>query len=206
MSKRLALALSLAALALGAACILLGRAVLGERDAVSAANAALAAPLPAGPVPRDGGVAGRLLGTGGDRQRLAAAADYQTARAETALAPAVRERSLAEAELAPLAASGSPERRSWAATLLAVLEFDAAHLDRRGAQRHVQASVAALHDAVAADPANEDAKRDLELLLTLQQQGKGKDKPKQSKQHKPQRHRNAHLKPRADASPPGTGW
>lgn len=204
MKARLTAALAVAALAAGAAAILLGLAVLGERDSLTRAQVSLAVPVPEGSIARSGGVAGSVLGTGGDRTALAASADYQQARAETALAPAVRDRSRAEAELSPLAATGSPAQRSWASTLLGVLEFDAARLDRGAARRHLQASTAALESAVAADPANDDAKRDLELVLTLQQ-GKSKTKHRQHQQSRPP-HGRPRGKPQASAAPVGSGW
>ncbi|HEY6055107.1 MAG TPA: hypothetical protein VIU86_14320, partial [Gaiellaceae bacterium] len=125
---------------------------------------------------------------------------------ETALAPAVRGRAQAASELAPLALDGPAARRSWAATLLAVLELDQSRLDMHGAQGHVKDAIAALGAAVAADPANENAKRDLELLLTLQQQGKGKQKSKNQKQQHAPHSRHGKGRARAASSPPGSGW
>lgn len=205
MSRRAAIALAAAALVVGAGCILLGRATLSERARIARADASLAAPAPAARVARGGGIAGLLLGTGDDRAARAAAADYAQARAEAALAPAVRERAQAESELTALAVDGPAARRSWAATLLAVLELDQSRLDPRAAQRHVKESIAALGAAVAADPANEDAKRDLELLLTLRQQGKSKQKAQKQEQHAPPR-RHGRGRMHAASAPPGSGW
>lgn len=205
MSRRAGITLAAAALVVGAGCILLGRATLSERAALARADASLAAPAPAAPAARGGGIAGRLLGTGDDRAARAAAADYSRARAEAALAPSVREHAQAESELAPLALDGPAVRRSWAATLLAVLELDQSRLDPRAAQRHMKQSVASLAAAVAADPANEDAKRDLELLLTLRQQGKSTQKAQKQRQHAPKR-QHGRGRMRAASAPPGSGW
>lgn len=206
MTRRAGIALAALALLAGAGCVLLGRSVLSERTSLARADASLAAPAPTASVARGGGVAGLLLGTGDDRAARAAAADYVQARAETALAPAVRGRAQAASELAPLALDGPAARRSWAATLLAVLELDQSRLDMHGAQGHVKDAIAALGAAVAADPANENAKRDLELLLTLQQQGKGKQKSKNQKQQHAPHSRHGKGRARAASSPPGSGW
>jgi len=211
-NRRVSVPLAVLAVAAGAALILLGRSVLGERAALERSDAALAAPVPAEPVARSGGVAGAILRTGDDRAARAAAADYQQARAQIALAPAVRGRALAQQELEPLAASGPAARRSWAATLLAVLESEAAQLDRSTAKRHVAAALGALRTAVAADPANEDAKRDLELLLSLQsqgrsqQQGQGKKGTQRQQSKQPGNRGKKAGRAGASASPGGSGW
>lgn len=208
MSRAVRLALGAAAVAAGAGCILLGRAVLGERASVERADAALSAPVASVPVARSGGISGFLLSTGDDRAARAAAADYTQARTQTTLALAVRARALAEDELTPLALSGPPARRSWAQTLLASIELDQSRLDPGNAQKHVRASIAALAAAVAADPGNEDAKRDLELLLTLRNKGKsrGQKEHQQQASHPKGSRGHRHGRMQAVASPAGSGW
>jgi len=185
---------ALAAVAGGAGCILLGRAVLAEPPRLDAARTALVAPRPLAPAVPAAGIASTLLGSGGDRAALRAATD--AARAHT-LAAATR----AEAELAALAAAGPGGRRSWAGTLVGVLEVEQGQLDGSAGRRHLGAAVAAFQAAVAADPSNEDAKRDLELLLTLQQQRK-----RQSQQQQRPSGRRTRVAPQAGRSPPGWGW
>ena len=74
----------------------------------------------------------------------------------------------AESELRRLAQGrGEPARRSAAANLLGILAWEDASLDPAGAQGHVEASVESFQSAVRRDPGNEDAKYNLELLLTL---------------------------------------
>jgi hypothetical protein len=189
---RLAAAAVVAALA-GAGCILLGRAVLAERSGIAAERAALAAPRPLAPVVPGGGIASTLIGDGGERAALRAAND--ALRAHT-LAAATR----AEAELASLAAAGSGDRRAWAGTLAGVLEVEQAQLGGAAAQQQLGAALAAFQAAVAADPTNEDAKRNLELLLTLEQQRK-----KRPQQQQPSG-RRAKAAPQAGRSSPGWGW
>ncbi|HET8607650.1 MAG TPA: hypothetical protein VFL66_11570 [Gaiellaceae bacterium] len=208
MSRAVRLALGAAAVAAGAGCILLGRAVLGEGASVERADAALSAPVASAPVARSGGISGFLLSTGDDRAARAAAADYTQARTQTTLALAVRSRALAEDELAPLALSGPAGRRSWAQTLLASIELDQSRLDPRNAKQHVKASIAALAAAVGADPGNEDAKRDLELLLTLQSKGKsrGQKEHRQQASHPKGSRGHRHGRMQAVATPAGSGW
>jgi hypothetical protein len=200
--SRFSVPLALLALAAGAAAIALGVAVLGERTSLERTDAALAAPVPAAVRVGAGGVGTSLLGTARDRDALAAAVDWVGARTQTVAAQAARSRSRAEAELAPLAAAGPGARRSWASTLIAVLELDQALAGGKAAARHVAAARGALEDAVAADPANEHAKRDLELLLTLQARS---PKQQQSQQRQGSRGKPQGL-PKAGLAAAGWGW
>ncbi len=193
MSRPRPLAAALAAVAAGTVCIVLGRAALAEPARLAAARAALVAPNPVAPAVASGGVGSALVGSGDDRAALRAAADLLGARTIPA---ATR----AEAELATLAASGPGDRRSWAATLAALVELRQAQLGGRTAQRHVANATAALQSAVAADPANENAKRDLELLLTLQQRSR---KQQSQRQHSSRGHL---VRPQAGHQSPGWGW
>jgi hypothetical protein len=198
-----AIAAAGAAIVAGVACVFAGRAVLQERSALTRADVGLAAPIPS--TARVGGnrVAVALLDAGTDRAARAAAAAYARARAAAPIAVSVRNRALAEQALAPLAAAGPASQRSWASTLLGALELDQAQLDPRSAKQHVARSTADLAAAVAVDPTNEDAKRDLELLLTLQQNGKQKKKQQQG-HDKPQQKSKG--KKTASLSPAGSGW
>jgi hypothetical protein len=195
--RRLAL-LAAAAVGAGAACILLGLAVLRERDAIARDHAALAAPRPS--LARLGGnpVGALLVGDGGERAALRAAADRLAIRSRSAA-------SHAEGELASLAAAGPAQRRSWAATLVATLELGLAQGGGQGSARHVAAARGALEEAVAEDPANEAAKRDLELLLALQQQaGRRRQRHQQKQSGKPAATPPA--QPRAGVAAAGSGW
>ena len=57
--------------------------------------------------------------------------------------------------------------RSRASNLLGILSFEDALVDGGDSERHVRVSLVALRRAVRLDPANDDAKFNLELLLTL---------------------------------------
>jgi hypothetical protein len=62
---------------------------------------------------------------------------------------------------------GDSATRALGSNLLGVLAFEDASLDRARANRHAMASVDAFREAIRLDPANEDAKFNLELALTL---------------------------------------
>ena len=188
--KRLALAL--AALVVGAACIVLGLAALGERRSLDRAHAALAA-MDTPRETRGDGVASTLLATGGDWQAVAAAADVAAGRA-----PASHQRALES-----LASGGPAAVRSWASTLLAADTLDSG----RVTAQQVQAAVTSLQDAIAADSRNEDAKRDLELLLTLQRK-RGKSGSSAQGQGGARRHTRLQRAAARSAgrTHAGTGW
>jgi hypothetical protein len=172
--------------------------VLRERDAIARDHAALAAPRPW--LARLGGnpVGALLVGDGGERAALRAAADRLAIRSRGAAGHA-------EGELASLAAAGPAQRRSWAATLVATLELGLAQGGGRESVRHVAAARGALEEAVAEDPANEAAKRDLELLLALQQQaGRRRQRHQQKQSGKPAATPPA--QPRAGVAAAGSGW
>jgi hypothetical protein len=141
------------------------RAFTGE-DAVFAATPARAAWTPSTHL---GGVAAHLLGVGDDvafrralqlyvgaaqrHQRLDNALDVQTARAT------------AQDALAAAALDSDAHRAAEARTLLGILSFGASAQGAGPSQ--VDAAVADFTDAIRADPGDEDAKFDLELLLRL---------------------------------------
>lgn len=200
-------ALALLVLAAGVALILLGVAVGRRGDGLARTRAALAAPLPAPALAPAGGIPAALLGSGGDERSLRAAAGY--VRARNAPPSSARTARLeAESLLAPLAAGGPDDRRSWASTLLAVLELGAAQTGGPSARGHVAAATGELEAAVAADPTNEDAKRDLELLLTLHPPGSHSSSSQQNRHRQPSRNRRAPARgpKHAGLSAAGTGW
>jgi hypothetical protein len=78
------------------------------------------------------------------------------------------ERRRAEADARRLHERGGDRTsRSLGSNLLGVLAFENAALDPARADDHVAASVDAFRDAIRLDPANDDAKFNLELILTL---------------------------------------
>ena len=78
------------------------------------------------------------------------------------------ERRRAEAEARRLRErGGDPRSRSLGANLLGVLAFENATLEPERARRHVAASAEAFREAIRLDPANDDAKFNLEFVLTL---------------------------------------
>jgi hypothetical protein len=113
------------------------------------------------PSARLGGAAEWVLGTGDDLSDRRALRLYRAAQAvSNRLDAGVERRSrraLAEIALAGPAASSEPARASQARTLLGILSFD----------ESVDVATADFTDAVLADPRNDAAKYDLELMLRL---------------------------------------
>jgi hypothetical protein len=62
---------------------------------------------------------------------------------------------------------GDAAARSRAANVVGILAFENAWLDPAAAESHVADSLEGFQDAVEVDPTNEDAKFNLELVLTL---------------------------------------
>lgn len=62
---------------------------------------------------------------------------------------------------------GDAAARSRAANVAGILAFEEVWLDPTGAENHVGESLAGFQDAVELDPTNDDAKFNLELVLTL---------------------------------------
>jgi hypothetical protein len=141
-------------------------AALAGGDAVYAATPGRASWTPS---TRLGGLAEGLLGVSDDvaqrralqlysfasglHQRLDNALDVQTARAQ------------AQDALASAARSPDPKRAAQARTLLGILTFGASASG--GSQSQVDAAVSDFTDAIRADPEDDFAKFDLELLLRL---------------------------------------
>jgi hypothetical protein len=106
-----------------------------------------------------------LLGALADRVAADAIAAFEASHARGA-APA--ERGRAEAAARRLHERGDdPATRALGANLLGVLAVEDALLERGSADRHVAASVEAFREAIRLDPSNDDAKFNLELVLTL---------------------------------------
>jgi hypothetical protein len=114
-------------------------------------------------------VAQALLGVGDDERVRAALQQYVNAsklhlRLDNAT-EVESARAVAQDSLAGVARSHDARRASQADTLLGVLAYDAAAAG--GSQSQVDAALADFGDAVRADPSNEEAAFDLELLLRM---------------------------------------
>jgi hypothetical protein len=121
------------------------------------------------PSPRVGAdVAGRLVGARAQRP-LAEALDLVRKRGGS-LAAQLRRRTRALQILVPLAARGNTR----AANVLGVVELQEASVDRQHARQLFAGARAAFVAAVRADPQNEDAKFNLELLLAAQRRQVGR--------------------------------
>ena len=111
-------------------------------------------------------VAVSLIGAGDDRELRAALLLVEQSR----LPGASRQAALAlhgeaEARLSELAREGGdPVRRAQAANLSGILLYEDALLDPPSAARYLELSLGAFREAVKLDPANEDAKVNLELV------------------------------------------
>jgi hypothetical protein len=168
--------LILAAAAVLVAGLLLALAadVLRWQDTFSDDDAALAAgrsPSWQADAAVPGGAARRALGVDDDRKlRLAIAGYREAAEKGNSLEPATQRRKRAEAEvtLADVASSGSPAQASQASNLLGILLFaDATTNGALGRSTPVEQSVGAFENAVTAQPSNEAAKYNLELIRRL---------------------------------------
>ena len=117
-----------------------------------------------------GNAAERLLGVPDDLALRRALQRYTNAaklrlRLDNAVDVETPARAGAQDALEPLARSGDRSRSSQALTLLGILAFRASASG--STQSQVDAAIADFTDAVRADPQNEDAAYDLELLLRL---------------------------------------
>lgn len=105
---------------------------------------------------------------GGDPSRSSGAGGLALAAArQGSLGEVLRRHAEAEQILGRLADTGRPELRSRAANLRGALELQDAVLDRPRASTLLDAAMRDLQLAVRLDRGNEDAKFNLELLLTL---------------------------------------
>lgn len=170
MTPRVALAAVLVVLAVLAA--LAAGDARGWGSALAAGDAAyVATPARASWTPhaRLGGVAEELLGVHDDVQLREALQLYVDAsklhlRLDNAL-DVESARARAQDALEQVSRATDAERRSQALTLLGILAFRASAAG--GAQSQIDAAISDFTDAVRADPANEEAAFDLELLLRL---------------------------------------
>jgi hypothetical protein len=137
-------------------------------------------------------VAGRLVGARPQRT-LSEALGLLRTRGGT-LAAQLQRRRTAEALLVRLAAHGSGR----AANLLGVLALDEARTDQRHAQDLLAVARAAIVRAIRADPHDEDAKYNLELLLAQRQRQAERGRPGTGKQ--------GARKGRSSARRPGSGY
>lgn len=84
------------------------------------------------------------------------------------------ERRRAEAAARRLEGRGDgPATRALGSNLVGVLAFENAALDPASAAVHVPAAAGAFRDAIRLDPGNDDAKFNLELVLTLARENAG---------------------------------
>jgi hypothetical protein len=137
-------------------------------------------------------VAGRLVGARPQRT-LSEAVGLLRTRGGT-LAAQLERRRTAESLLVRLAGHGSGR----AANLLGVLALEEANTDRRHAQDLLAAARAAFVQAIRADPHDEDAKYNLELLLARRQ--------RQAERGKPGTGTQGARKGRSSARRPGSGY
>jgi hypothetical protein len=163
---------AVALLAVAAACALalIARAAFAVERDFAATDARLELPLAQEPNGQPHGLAYRaaetLLGTGADRSFRDAVALFRRSESRT-LRPQQRLRLRALAERRLRSQHAQPTARSRAENLLGVLEFEDARSDPTGAGEDIQASMDAFAQAARTDSANDDAKFNLELLLTL---------------------------------------
>jgi hypothetical protein len=167
---RVALVVVLAALAVLA--VLTAGDVRGWRSALAGGDAAyVGTPARATWTPDTllGGTAEALLGVHDDielRKALQLYVDAAKLHLRLDNAVAVESaRARAQDALEQVARASDPRRRSQALTLLGILAFRASAAG--GTQSQVDAAISDFTDAVRADPANEQAAFDLELLLRL---------------------------------------
>jgi hypothetical protein len=156
---RVSLAAVFVALAVLAA--LLGGDVRAWRSALTSGDAGVHATL--------GGASEALLGVRDDVQlrhalQLYVGASRLHLRLDNALV-VESARARAQDALEQASHAGDPRRASQALTLLGILAYRASASG--GAQSQVDAAISDFTDAVRADPANEQAAYDLELLLRL---------------------------------------
>jgi hypothetical protein len=153
-----------------------------------------------------GGVAATLVRD--NRSIDVGAALRRATRPAQTRAEALRQRTKLETTLAKIAASGPHTRRSRSANLLAALELHDAALDPSKAANAVETAKRDLLRAIRLDDANDEAKFNLELLLTLR--GKPPDGPGGASQQGSQRAtppRNGPKGPTAGGlEAPGTGY
>ncbi len=177
MSRRRLLLAAAVALVLVAAAFLaaLAVAVFADERSLAATDVGLSRPgassravdRPGGPL---AGTAGTLLGTGDDwkyREALGLFADLEL-QPPGAPEGEVSAHGQVEALLSEVADdTADPQRAAAAANLAGVLYVQDAELDRTARSRFLQLGLESFREAVRLDPANGEAKLNLELLVRL---------------------------------------
>ncbi|HEY1367020.1 MAG TPA: hypothetical protein VGF23_07905 [Gaiellaceae bacterium] len=181
------IALALVAVVGAAGLALIARAAFAVERDFAATDARLELPVSRQPDGQTHGLAYRatetLLGTGADRSFRDAVALFRKSEAP-GLRPEQRLRLRALAERSLRSQHARAPARSRAENLLGVLEFEDARSDPTGAGEDIQASIDAFAQAARTDPANDDAKFNLELLYTLSSNRKvPKPQPKTGRSH-----------------------
>lgn len=195
-------AAALAVLVAAAVLAVLARSAFAVERDLRAEDARLLAGEP-GP-PRSRGLASRLsetvLGVGDDRSLREALRLVTSSRTPgTPVAGVLERHGEAVVRLDALARSGGdPVRRSHAANLAGLLALEDAALDAGSRGRYLELGLDAFRLAVLTDPANEDAKYNLELVLALLT-GPGGTTDTGEEQPAPQGSS-------ASSSPPGSGY
>lgn len=160
------------ALVAAAALALLATAVLAVRGHLRASDAFLTHATATFEAESSHGfrfrLAEKMLGAADDRALRDAVRAFKVHNLEgTSERTARSARGQAEVALTRVAQeAGDPELRSHAATFLGVLLFEDAKLQDESAPRYLDLSLEAFRSAAILDPRNEEAKFDLELLLT----------------------------------------
>ena len=196
-SRRRGLAvLGVASLLLAAALGLLARSVLvADRELRELATAVARGEARELGRPLQVRVGEALLRTGEERAYLSAVAAFDAARA--APSGAGESRADAKARLTRVAGrDSSPARRAEAGNLYAVLLYEEALADESGRERLLELALAVLQEAVTDDPANDEAKANLELVAraSAAEGGRLGESPGESGETG------------AGSSPPGTGF
>jgi hypothetical protein len=175
------------AIVAAAGLALIARAAFAVERDIAATDARLELPLSRHPDDPSHGLAYRaaetLLGTGADRSFRDAVALFRRSEAP-GLRPEQRLRLRALAERRLRSQHAQAPARSRAENLLGVLEFEDARSDPTGAGEDIQESIDAFAQAARTDPANDDAKYNLELLYTLSSNRKvPQPRPRSGKSH-----------------------
>lgn len=172
-------AVVLALLAAAAVLALLADSVLAVGDDLETRADRLAQPGPPPEAPSESGlrlrVARSLVGAEGDLELLSALERFDRSRqAALTSEEQLEAHGELEADLTRLAREGDDlEQRSRAANLNGVLLVEDARLDRSSASRFLQLGLESFRQAVTLDPANDEAKANLELLVGLLTAGEG---------------------------------
>ncbi len=193
-------AAALAALVAAAGLAVLARSAFAVERELRAEDARLLAGEPGRPRGLASRLAETMLGVGDDRSLREALRLVASSRTPgTPVAGVLERHGEAFVRLDALARSGGdPVRRAHAANLAGLLALEDAALDRGSRGRFLELGLDAFRLAVLTDPANEDAKYNLELVLALLT-GPGRTADTGEEQPAPQGSS-------ASSSPPGSGY